>query len=98
MVTVSAEVDVIIASMDLVMLHGVLISKDLFTKLIATFRACLLAASGHTLALSLRLTNTELLCNEAVFDNLIDILLLGESTLLVQVQIAHLLADVSLVY
>ena len=83
MVTVRAKVDVIIASMDLMMLHGVLISEDLLAELIATFRAWLLASSGDTLALSLRLTNAKLLCNEAVFDHLIDILLLGEGTLLV---------------
>ena len=56
----------------------------------------MLAPCSHTLALGLRLPNAELLCDEAVFDHLVNVLFLGEGTILVQIQITHLLADVCL--
>ena len=61
-------------------------------------KAFALRCARYTLALGLWLSHTELLCNEAVFDHLINVFFLGKGSLVVEVHIAHLLADVWLVY
>ena len=53
--------------------------------------------AGEALALALGLPDTELLRDEAVFNHLVDVLFLGERTFVVEVQVAHLLANVWLV-
>ena len=49
------------------------------------------------LALGLGLPDAELLGDEAVLDDLVDVLLLREGPLVVEVEVAHLLADIGLV-
>lgn len=48
------------------------------------------------LTLSLRLPHPKLFCDEAVLDDLVDVFLLGEWSLVVEVHVAHLLADIRL--
>ena len=59
-------------------------------------RAVLVAR--HSLRLRLRLPDTELLRDKAVFDHLINIFLLREGPLVIEVHISHLLAYVWLVH
>ena len=60
-------------------------------------RAFTMCIVRYTLALCLRLSNTEFFRYEAVFDYLVNVLFLGEGTLVVEIHIAHLLADIRLV-
>lgn len=57
----------------------------------------LAALGGDPLTLCLRFPHPKFLSDEAVFDHLVDVLFLGEWSLVVEVQISHLLADVLLV-
>ena len=57
-----------------------------------------LRSARHTLALSLWLSHTELLRNEAVLNHLVDVFFLREGSLIIEVHVAHLLAYVRLVY
>lgn len=50
------------------------------------------------LALCLRLPHSELFGYETVLDHLVNVLFLSEGTLVVEVHISHLLADVGLVH
>ena len=52
----------------------------------------------YALALSLRLANAELLRDEAVLDDLVDVLFPRERSLVIEIKVAHLLADVRLVH
>lgn len=61
------------------------------------FHVTLSALGRDPLARRLRLPHAKLLGDEAVFDHLIYVLFLGEGALVVEVEIAHLLADVLLV-
>ena len=57
---------------------------------------CVGCGTGDTLPL--RLPHAELLRDEAVLDYLVNVLLFGEGPLVVEVEIAHLLADVWLMH
>ena len=57
-----------------------------------------LRRTRHTLALSLWLPHAELLCDEAVLNHLVYVLFLSKWSLIIKVHIAHLLADIWLVY
>ena len=75
-----------------VAVHLVSVSEDGLLHTLPLRRAC------DALALSLRLSHTEFLRNEAVFDHLVDVLFLGKWPLVLEVHVAHLLTDVGLVH
>lgn len=56
-----------------------------------------LSAASDPLTLGLRFTHSELFRYEAVFDDLVNVLFLGEGPLVIEIHVAHLLADVWLV-
>ena len=57
-----------------------------------------LRVARDTLTLSLRLSHTKFLRNEAVFNHLVDIFFFCERSLVLKVHIAHLLTNVGLMY
>ena len=72
-----------------------LVSEQLFLAFSAMV-TCVGCGTGDTLPL--RLPHAKLLRDEAVLDYLVNVLLFGEGPLVIEVEIAHLLADVWLVH
>ena len=56
-----------------------------------------LSTACDSLTLGLWFTHSELFRDKAVFDDLVNVLFLGEGTLVIEIHVAHLLADVWLV-
>jgi hypothetical protein len=75
----------------------VLISKVSLEQL-APFGPMMTRVTCDALALSLRLANSKLFCYKAIFDYLVYILFLSKGSFIVEVEIAHLLANIGLVH
>ena len=60
--------------------------------------ALALSIARDSLALGLWLPHTELFCDEAVFDHLVNVLFLCERAFVIEVHVAHLLAYVRLMH
>jgi len=75
--------------------HPVLISaRGLLNR--STFGPVVSRVACNALTLGLGFSNSKLLRDEAIFDDLIDVLFLRKRPLVIEIQIPHLLADVRL--
>lgn len=78
-------------------IQPMLISEVSFVYL-TCFGPVIARAVGDTLALGLRLANSKLFCDKAIFDYLVYIFFLGKGTFIIEIEIAHLLANIGLVH